>query len=416
MPAERRCSRRSFLATLALLSLFIIIALAIPYLLASKLSTSEIPITITLRVRLEGFPQRLPVRVNVYELTEKGARRVARTLLRGLPPREGLTFDLTARSALNVFAYAYDQDEGALYAASAYVAVCPEVREYVVDLAARRARPSWASGEEVPAPDKHSQVLDRQVDNVALAACSAPAGASCYVKLRGVELLVQAYEKMYWTLDPTLQAWNEEGWAPTGYVYYKLDFEASYLWSNGSLYFFPTKVDYVVATVSESKLPPSNETGPYIIRVLIYAANVNGNSGIGRGNWTPCGEGAFYRAFARPDPGAYGFVWIPGSEIIREVRWMRAHRVSPISCCLDYVSGRGVQRENFSVNFPAAIGSGTAKVEAQLGISFEADYAYLHIELRIDSDGWSKAPPNADFFVVYLCNGSPLMPYARYEP
>jgi hypothetical protein len=96
---------------------------------------------------------------------------------------------------------------------------------------------------------------------------------------------------------------------------------------------------------------------------------------------------------------------------------MRAHRVSPISYYLGgYVSGRGVQRENFGASFPAAIGSGTAKVEAQLGISFEADYAYLHIELRIDSDGWSKAPPNADFFVVYLCNGSRLMPYARYEP
>jgi hypothetical protein len=414
MPAERGRSRRSFPAVLALLSLFITIALVIPYLLASKLSTREIPIT--LRVRLEGFPQRLPVRVNVYELTEKGARRVARTLLRGPPPREGLTFDLTARGALNVFAYAYDQDEGALYAASAYVAVCPELREYVVDLAARRARPSWVSGEEVPAPDKHSQVLDRQVDNVTLAACLAPAGASCYVKLRGVELLVRAYEKMYWTLDPTLRAWNEEGWAPTGYVYYKLDFEASYSWGNGSLYFFPTKVDYVVATVSESKLPPSNETGPYIIRVLIYAANVNGNSGIGRGNWTPCGEGTFYRAFARPDPGAYGLVWIPGSEIIREARWMRAHRVSPIGYYLGYVSGRGVQRENFSASFPAVVGSGTAKVEAQLDISFEADYAYLHIEVRIDSDGWSKAPPNADFLVVYLCNGSRLMPYAQYEP
>lgn len=260
MLAERGRSRRSFLAALAFLSLFITIALAIPYLLASKLSTREIPIT--LRVRLEGFPQRLPVRVNVYELTEKGARRVARTLLRGPPSREGLTFDLTARGALNVFAYAYDQDEGALYAASAYVAVCPELREYVVDLAARRARQSWVSGEEVPAPDKYSQVLDRQVDNVTLAACSAPAGASCYVKLRGVELLVQAHEKMYWTLDPTLRAWNEEGWASTGYVYYKLDFDASYLWSNGSLYFFPTKVDYVVATVSESKLPPLERDRP----------------------------------------------------------------------------------------------------------------------------------------------------------
>jgi len=95
---------------------------------------------------------------------------------------------------------------------------------------------------------------------------------------------------------------------------------------------------------------------------------------------------------------------------------MRARRVSPISYYLGYVSGRGVQRENFGASFPAVVGSGTAKVEAPLDISFEADYAYLNIEVRIDSGGWGKAPPDADFLAVYLCNGSRLMPYARYEP
>jgi len=259
-----------YLFAFALLFSFTFAAVVALLRLPSALTVREVPIQ--LRVRLEGFPRQSTVHVNVYELRETGTVRVASALARDGALPEVLTLSLATPSSLNVFAYAYDR-EGVLYAASAYVAVYPEVHEYAANLAARKMSSSRVvSGRDVPAPRSYSHFLDRHAESISLAACSAPPGASCYIGMRGVELLVQAFEKVYWTLDPTLQTWNEGDWTPAGYVWYKIDFDdVKYSWSNGSLHIFPTNVDYVIATVSEGKAPPSNETGPYIVRVLLYA-------------------------------------------------------------------------------------------------------------------------------------------------
>ncbi len=230
-------------------------------------------------------------------------------------------------------------------------------------------------------------------------------------------MLVQAFEKVYWTLDPTLQTWNEGDWTPAGYVWYKIDFDdVKYSWSNGSLHIFPTNVDYVIATVSEGKAPPSNETGPYIVRVLLYAKNLNGNTGVHRGPWIPCDKGVFLHAFSRPNPGKYERVWILSPELKEHVRKLRAQQKDPLRAIPGYVSKRGVYRESFSASFPAVVGNGTVKLDALLDASFEVDYAYLTLAVSISSGGWSKAPPDAELLVVYACDESLTALHAKYEP
>jgi len=62
------------------------------------------------------------------------------------------------------------------------------------------------------------------------------------------------------------------------------------------------------------------------------------------------------------------------------------------------------------------VGNGTVKLDALLNASFEVDYTHLTLAVSISSDGWSKAPPDAELLVVYACDESLTALHAKYEP
>jgi hypothetical protein len=357
------------------------------------------PAPVRLRVLLEGFPEHLTVHISVYNLTERGAVRVARASALGPPPPEGLTFDFAVRKTFgwvdarilyeifrfNVFAYTYDPERGKLYVASAYVTVSPEQYEYAVELKAKRVHSRRVSGDQVPVPGQSAQFLDRHATSVAIAACSVPPGASCYYSIQGAKILIETFEKMYWTDDPTLQTWVEEDWGAAGYTSYRISCIKTERFSDASMYDFPANVDYVMATVGEGPSPL------YIVRVLLYVKDINRNACFASGYWTPCSEGKYLTQFVRPETGTKSWE-----------RWEK------------YV-GFEVQRENFSASF-SAMGDRDKKVqvEGSFNLTFKIELHYIMFQVSMDD--WSKAPSNANYLRIYSCDNAWLMVRAQYEP
>jgi hypothetical protein len=355
---------------------------------------------VRLRVLMEGFPEHLTVYVSVYNLTERGAVRVARAsgLASALPP-DGLIFDFAVRKVplgvteirgvkkvryeiypFNVFAYAYDARRRELYAASAHVTVSPEQYEYVVELKARKLHSTQVSADQVPSPGQYEQILDLSADNVIIVACSVPDGASCYAKIpAGMNVPIETFERMYWTDDPTLQTWTDEGWSSTGYVGYTTDGGCGPGYFGGSIYNYPTNVDYVVSTVGESP-PPL-----YIVRVLRYPKNINHNTFIAGAFWTPCSGGTFVTQIPRSDTRLYYWQKYTG---------FRPH-LKEITITFVTVTGKKI---------PIPLPSPHIEIEPQ------------YIELGVKVDDWSKAPSNANYLKVYSCSGDNMWVRAQYEP
>jgi hypothetical protein len=354
---------------------------------------------VRLRVLVEGFPEHLTVYVSVYNLTERGAVRVARAsgLASALPP-DGLTFDFAIHRRplgvtevrgvkkvvyeiypFNVFAYAYDAERRELYAVSAYVTVSPEQYEYMVELKARKLHSTQVSADQVPAPGQYRQILDLSADDVIIVACSVPDGASCYVHIPfGIRVPIEAFERMYWTDDPTLQTWIDEGWYSAGYVGYTTDCGYGPGYRGGSLYHYPTNVDYVVSTVGET-------TPVYIVRVLRYPKNINRNTCIGSKPWTPCSGGTLVTQISRPDTDPYYWQKYVGFRV-------HARRIT-----ITFVTIPG---KNISLPLPLP--------------QIEIEPQYIGLGVKVDD--WSKAPPNANYLKVYACDNGRMWVHARYEP
>jgi hypothetical protein len=354
---------------------------------------------VRLRVLVEGFPEHLTVYVSVYNLTERGAVGVARAsvLASALPP-DGLTFDFAIHRRplwvtevrgvkkvvyeiypFNVFAYAYDAGRRELYAASAYVTVSPEQYEYVVELKARKLHSTQVSADQVPAPGQYRQILDLSADDVIIVACSVPDGASCYVKIpAGINMPIEAFERMYWTDDPTLQTWIDEGWYSVGYVGYTTDGGCGPGYHGGSIYYYPTNVDYMVSTVGET-------TPVYIVRVLRYPKNINHNTFIAGNFWTPCSGGTLVTEIPRSDTLLYS--------------WQK------------YVGFR-VHAKRITITFVTIPGKNITLPLPLPQIEIEPQY----IELGVKVDDWSKAPSNANYLKVYACDRGNMWVHARYEP
>jgi len=362
---------------------------------------------VRLRVLMEGFPEHLTVYVSVYNLTERGAVRVARASgpASALPP-DGLTFDFAVHKVplglteirgvkkvryeiypFNVFAYAYDAEGRELYAASAYVTVSPEQYEYVVELKARKLHSKQVSADQVPAPNQYQEILDQQAREIVIVAYAVPAGVSCYMKVpAGSKIPIETFEKMYWTDDPTLQTWTEENWEATGFVDYEIDLDkearvppdtgdAGYLW--------PSNVDYVIATVGEGPSPL------YIVRVLKYAKNINHNTiAAGPSSWAPCSGGTFLDEIKRPCTAT--------------ITWSK-------------YTGYRVRVESFSVSFKAIIGNGTVKVEFP-GIEVRFKIEEYYITFQVSMVDWSKAPLDANYLRIYACDNERMQVRAQYEP
>jgi len=358
---------------------------------------------VRLRVLVEGFPEHLTVYVSVYNLTERGAVRVARAsgLASALPP-DGLTFDFAIRRRplarlevggvvkdvyeiypFNVFAYAYDAERRELYAASAYVTVSPEQYEYVIELKARKLHSSQVSADQVPAPNQNEQILDLSADNVIIVAFSVPDGASCYVKIpAGINVPIETFERMYWTDDPTLQTWTDEGWSSTGYyVGYTTDGGVGPGYSGGSMYHYPTNVDYVVSTIGET----TAKEHVYIVRVLRYPKNINHNTFIAGEFWTPCSDGTFVTQIPRPNTNLYSWQKYTGYRL----------HLKEITITFVTVTGK---------NIPIPLPSPHIEIEEQ------------YIELGVKVDDWSKAPSNANYLKVYACDSENMQVHAHYEP
>jgi len=395
----KRADEEGRLVPALVLSLMFVALL--PALSRALAALERAPAPVRLRVLLEGFPEHLTVHISAYNLTEGGAVRVARASALGPPPPEGLTFDFAVHKTpigwvgrervekilyeifpFNVFAYAYDPERRELYVASAYVTVSPERYEYAVELKAKRVHSSQVSGDKVPRPGQAAQFLDRHATSVAIDACSAPPGATCHYSIpQGANIPIETYEKMYWTDDPTLQTWTEEDWTATGYVSYTIDCSSTGRYSDASLYRFPTNVDYVMATVGEGP-PPL-----YIVRVLLYAKNINHNTCTASDGWTPCGGGTLVAQFNRPETGTRSWEKYAGYR----VRW-----------------------EGFSVTFQAVIGNRTVPVSVGFQLTFKIEEYY--ITLQVSMDDWSKAPSNANYLRIYSCDNARLMVRAQYEP
>jgi len=190
---------------------------------------------------------------------------------------------------------------------------------------------------------------------------------------------------MYWTDDPTLQTWVEEDWGAAGYTSYRISCIKTERFSDASMYDFPANVDYVMATVGEGP-PPL-----YIVRVLLYAKDINRNACFASGYWTPCSEGKYLTQFVRPETGTKSWE-----------RWEK------------YV-GFEVQRENFSASF-SAMGDRDKKVqvEGSFNLTFKIELNYIMFQVSIDD--WSKAPSNANYLRIYSCYNAWLMVRAQYEP
>jgi len=365
----------------------------------SALATLWRTAPVRLRVLVEGFPEHLTVYVSVYNLTERGAVRVARAsgLASALPP-DGLTFDFAIHRRplgvtevrgvkkvryeiypFNVFAYAYDTERRELYAVSAYVTVSPEQYEYVIELKARKLHSTQVSADQVPAPGQYQEILDLSADDVIIVACSVPDGASCYVKIpAGINVPIETFERMYWTDDPTLQTWTDEGWSSTGYVGYTTDGGCGPGYRGGSIYNYPTNVDYVVSTVGET-------TPVYIVRVLRYPKNINHNTYIAGNFWTPCSDGTLVTQIPRPDTNPY--------------YWQK-------------YAGYRVHAKRITITFVTIPGKNITLPLPLPQIEIEPQY----IELGVKVDDWSKAPSNANYLKVYACDNENMWVHAHYEP
>lgn len=360
----KRADEEGRLAPAIVLSLTV--AALIPAFLHALAALERAPVPVRLKVFLEGFPEHLTVNISVYNLTQKGAVGDARASVRGPSPPEGLTFDFTVHKTpigwvgrdrverilykiypLNVFAYAYVPERRELHVASTYVTVSPERYEYVIELKAKRVHSRRVSGDQVPSPGQYAQFLDRHATNVVIVACSVPPGASCYVSIpQDANIPIETFEKMYWTDDPTLQTWTEEDWEATGYVSYTVDSSRTGRFSAALLYYFPTNVDYVMATVGEGP-PPL-----YIVRILLYATNINYNTCSASDDWTPCSGGVFLTQFKRPETGTESW---------------------------DKYAGFRVQVESFSASFTAIIGE---SIKVQVGGSFSLIFKIEPLTLR----------------------------------
>lgn len=365
----------------------------------SALAALERTAPVRLRVLMEGFPEHLTVYVSVYNLTERGAVRVARAsgLASALPP-DGLIFDFAIHRRplgvteikgvkkvryeiypFNVFAYAYDAERRELYAVSAYATVSPEQYEYVIELKARKLHSAQVSADQVPKPNQYQEILDVSADDIIIVACSVPDGASCYVKIpAGINVPIEAFERMYWTDDPTLQTWTDEGWSSTGYVGYTTDGGCGPGYRGGSLYHYPTNVDYVVSTVGET-------TPVYIVRVLRYPKNINHNTNIGSNPWTPCSDSTLVTQISRPDTLLYYWQKYAGYRL----------HLKEITVTFVTITEKKI---------PIPLPSPHIEIEPQ------------YIELGVKVDDWSKAPSNANYLKVYACDNENMWVHAHYEP
>ncbi len=184
---------------------------------------------------------------------------------------------------------------------------------------------------------------------------------------------------MYWTDDPSLQVWWEEGWEPKGEVGYQIDCSSWGSWRGAALYIWPTSVDYVVATTGEFS------TGLYIVRVHFYASNINHNTCTASDYWSPCSGGSLLEQWTRPATG--------------EKTWQK-------------YTGFSIHLEGFSVNFQAVKG-GSVTIGGSLSLRFKIVEYY--IDLSVVMEDWSQAPPSANYLRVYACDSSNLRVRAQYE-